>query len=230
MVVAVTGISGGIGRALRSELERGGWAVVGFSRHPGVGEYPLALESPEPAFHEVFLQARQQAGPFDAAVFLAGADILTPPLREAPYLERLQALWRVDVEGTVKCVRAIRPHLVEPARIVTTGWDQSSLGMGGEAGELYALAKNAVTAYSKSVARSWAGSVSVAVVAPGWVRTRWADRLSATGRERIAKKTLARVWQTPEEVARTIGWMLAAPPHVVTGQVIYVNRGDVMPG
>lgn len=230
MIVAITGITGGIGTALEHRLQALSWQVVGFSRTPSAQYVSLDMEAPLVEMQKVFGDAARRVGGFDAAVFLAGADVLSPPLRQAPYAERLNALWKVDVEGTVKSVQSVIPWLNPKARIVTTGWDMATLGMGGESGELYALAKGAVTAYSKSVARSLTGTASVAILAPGWVKTRWADRLPQESQSRMVSHTLAKQWQTPDEVAKVIVWMLQAPSDLITGQVIYANRGDVMPG
>lgn len=230
MVVAVVGASGGIGQATARRLAQDGHQVVAFSRRPGPGQWPLDLTEDQGAMRERFKQAADRMGIFDALVQMAGADILSPPLRRRPYLERLGILWQVDVEGTVKVTRAVEPVLAVGGQIITVAWDLAPLGMAGESGELYALAKGAIIAYSKSLAKSWAGRAAVNVLAPGWVNTRWAQSLPSTTRTRLAGRTLAGVWQTPEEVAETVTWMLAMPQSLLTGQVIYVNRGDVMPG
>ncbi|AEW05833.1 short-chain dehydrogenase/reductase SDR [Sulfobacillus acidophilus DSM 10332] len=219
--VIVTGASGGIGTAF-GRLARNHWQVIGTARQ---GPIALDVTWPTGAIETVF----RQHAPYDAAVFLAGADILSPPLRLKPYEERLARLWQVDVEGSIKCSRAIRPYLNPGARLVFLGWDQAYLGKSGEAGELYALAKAAVTGYAKSLAQSWIKDATVYVVAPGWVKTRWGEKLPLPQASRIQAQTRAGVWQSPEEVAEVIWRLLELPGDLMTGQVFYVNRGDVMP-
>jgi 3-oxoacyl-[acyl-carrier protein] reductase len=174
-------------------------------------------------------QALSGLGPVDALVCLHGADIVSLPLRQAPFLERLQALYEVDLAGTIKLVRTALPLMTPGAPIVVMGWDQATLGVAGEAGELYALAKGAVTSYAKSFAAGHLNQVTVYIVAPGWVMTRWGKSLSPQRRARIASRTRSGRWQSADEVAQVVERLLAFPPTVVTGQVIYVNRGDVMP-
>jgi len=219
--VIVTGASGGIGTAF-GQLAPTSWQVIGTARQ---GPIALDVTWPTEAIEAVF----RQHAPYDAAVFLAGADILSPPLRRQSYDERLARLWQVDVEGSIKCSRAIRPHLNPGARLVFLGWDQAYLGKAGEAGELYALAKAAVTGYAKSLAQSWLTEATVYVVAPGWVKTRWGAQLPPAQANRIQARTRAKMWQSPEEVAAVIWRLLELPGDLMTGQVFYVNRGDVMP-
>lgn len=225
MRILTTGISGGIGQALRPLAESCGVEVVGLARTPLAGEVAFDLTWSLPAMERTL----QHVGTVDGLVALAGADILSPPLRHSDYLERMQALYEVDMLGSVKTVQAVLPHLADQGVIILMGWDQAGLGKSGEAGELYSLAKSAVTGYAKSLAKSLLGRASVYVVAPGWVRTRWGDSLPEAQQARISSHTALGRWQTPAEVARTILALLQFPPGVATGQVIYVNHGDVMP-
>jgi 3-oxoacyl-[acyl-carrier protein] reductase len=72
-VACITGVSSGIGQALKSALEQDGWKVVGFARHlpmEDIGyELDLArLEFVEPAS----TRAGEEHGPIDAFFHLAG--------------------------------------------------------------------------------------------------------------------------------------------------------------
>lgn len=174
-------------------------------------------------------QALTPVGSVDVLLALAGADILSPPLRRRAYGERLEALYQVDIQGSVKTVRAALPHLAQDAVIILMGWDQAGLGKGGEAGELYALAKGAITSYAKSLALTLMGRATVYTVAPGWVDTRWGESLDAPRKQRIAAQTRSGRWQTPDEVGQVLEALITFPRQLATGQVIYVNRGDVLP-
>lgn len=226
--ILCTGISGGIGDAFRKRVrqQHADWEVLGLARNPeDPGDRRFDVTQPL----ETLEQALSEVGTVDAVLCLAGADILSPPLRQAPYLERLDALYQVDLAGSIKTVQAALPHLRPDGVIVLMGWDMATLGQSGEAGELYALAKGAVASYGKSLALTLMGRATVYVVAPGWVRTRWGERLPTATQARIAAKTRAGRWQTPDEVAAVLEALMQFPRALSTGQVIYVNHGDVLP-
>ncbi len=224
--ILATGLSGGIGKAFEARAaQHPDWALKALSRHPRAGDIPFDVTWPLPRLEE----SLASQATVDALLCLAGADILSPPLRHAPYLERLDALYAVDLAGTIKTVKAALPHLAEDGIIILMGWDMATLGKGGEAGELYALAKGAVASYGKSLALSLLGRATVYVAAPGWVTTRWGESLSGEARARIAHGTRSGAWQTPDEVASVLEALLQFPRTLSTGQIIYVNRGDVLP-
>lgn len=222
----VSGSSGGIGQAFcQRAQDHLDWELLRLSRNPQPSQILFdalwPLEQMETAIGAL--------GPIDGLLCLHGADILSPPLRNASYLDRLDALYEADVVGSIKLIKSALPILRPGGTIILMGWDRAVLGAKGDAGELYALAKGAIAAYGKSLAASLINRATVYVVAPGWVQTRWANAISPAARARIAMATRARKWQTPMEVARVLESLLAFPSDVLTGQVIYVNRGDVMP-
>ncbi len=225
--ILATGLSGGIGQALELRTKsHPEWRVTRLLRRPsGPADIAFDVTWSEGRIAE----ALDPVGPVDVLVALAGADILSPPLRNRPYAERLEALYAVDIYGTVKTVRATLPHLVTDGVIILMGWDQAGLGKAGESGELYALAKGALTAYAKSLALTLMDRATVYTVAPGWVDTRWGKSLETPRKQRIAARTRAGRWQTPDEVAQVIEALMTFPRQLSTGQVIYVNRGDVLP-
>lgn len=224
--ILTSGISGGIGRAFKARAAaHTDWEVVGLARHPEAGQYPYDARWPEAQMAE----SLAPVGAVDALLCLHGADILSSPLRQASYLDRLDALYQVDLAGTIKLTRTVLPKLAPGGTIVVVGWDQASLGAPGEAGELYALAKGALTSWAKSLAATLIGQTTVYILAPGWVLTRWGETLPAARQARLAQRTRAGRWQTPGEVAAVLEALLRMPAGLSTGQVVYVNRGDVMP-
>lgn len=226
MRILVTGISGGIGQAFRDRAAREpGWVVEGLARRPSAGDRAFDVTWPPSRLQA----AVESVTSLDVLCCLAGADILSPPLRQAPYLERLESLYQVDLAGTVKTVQALLPKLSYGGTIIVMGWDRASLGKAGEPGELYALAKGALTSWAKSLALTLADRATVYIVAPGWVRTRWGASLSKEQQSRIASRTRLGRWQTPDEVAEVLVALMKFPRGIATGQVVYVNGGDVLP-
>ncbi len=111
--------------------------------------------------------------------------------------------------------------------LINMGWDQAETGMEGDSGELFAAAKGAVMAFSKSLALSLAPEVRVHCLAPGWIRTAWGEAASEGWQERVRRETPLRRWGTPEDVAAAARWLAGPTARYLTGQVIRVNGGAV---
>lgn len=247
-VAVVTGASSGIGRAIAQALAARGAAVVVNYRHSaaaaaavaaaireaGGQALAVAADVSDPAQVEGLVRrTRAEFGRIDVWVNNAGADILTGSAPQAPELERLTRLWQVDVQGTFLCCRAVAPVMQAQGAglILNMAWDHVVAGMAGVEAELYATAKGAVWAFSKSLARSLAPAVRVNVIAPGWIRTRFGDELEEARPEaarRIAEGTPLQRWGTPEDVAAVAAFLASPAAAFLTGQTFAVNGGVVM--
>jgi 3-oxoacyl-[acyl-carrier protein] reductase len=109
--------------------------------------------------------------------------------------------------------------------ILNIGWDGAARGMAGPSGELFAAAKGAVMAFTRSLARSLAPEVRVNCVAPGWIKTAWGERASADWQARAEGESLLGRWGTPEDVARAARFLVSPEARFLTGQVLDVNGG-----
>lgn len=241
LTALITGASGGIGSAVAQSLARAGADVVLHAcqrrevvdrmaaEMAGDRREALVLQAdlsrPEAAARLV-AQAADWKGGLDIVVNAAGADILTGPRKQASYEERLACLWAVDVLGTLRICRCV-PDRMPPSGgvIITIGWDQADLGQAGESGELFAAAKGAVMAYSRSLARSLAPQLRVNCVAPGWVRTAWGASVGGYWDRRAQGESLLERWGTPEDVAQVVQFLVSPRAAFVNGQVIAVNGG-----
>lgn len=244
-VAVVTGASSGIGQAIARALGGAGFAVaVNYWANAGgaaettaairaAGGRAVALQAdvsdPEQVA-ELVRRARAEFGRIDVWVNNAGADILTGAAPATPELERLTRLWQVDVQGTFLCCRAVAPVMQEQGSglILNMAWDHVLQGMAGPEAELYATAKGAIWAFSKSLARSLAPVVRVNVLAPGWIRTQFGAGLPPATAERIAAGTPMQRWGTPEDVAAAAVYLASPAADFVTGQTLVVNGGVVM--
>lgn len=244
-VAVVTGGSSGIGRAVALALAEAGAAVVVNYRQSEAGarEVVEAIAARGGRAVAVRADVGDEAGPprlLDAALALggrvdvwvnnAGADILTGEGARQSDLEKLEQLWRTDVRGTFLCCRAAAPVMQRQGRglILNMAWDHVEAGMAGPEAELYALAKGAVWAYSRSLARSLAPAVRVNVLAPGWIETRFGSGLDRETYDRIARSTPLGRWGTPEDVAAAAVFLASPRAAFITGQAIAVNGGTVM--
>ncbi len=242
----VTGSSSGIGRAIALRLAEAGADVVVHARVSRARADEVAQDierlgrkslvvladiAAEPDRARLVETCWQWQGGVTCWVNNAGADVLTGPLAQAPFSEKLETLWRTDVVGTLQLSRAIgarmlasEPPLRNPS-IINVGWDQAETGMEGDSGEMFAAVKGAIMSFTRSLARSLAPRVRVNCVAPGWIRTAWGAAASEAWQQRARRESILERWGTPADVAAVAQFLVSPAAAFVTGQVIAVNGG-----
>lgn len=237
----VTGASGGIGRAVALALARDGVRVAVHGRDRARADATAAALGELGAHAGTFLADLAGAhGParlveevtarlpaIDLVVAVAGADTLTGEAADWPFERKLETLLAVDVTATVTLARGLG-HWMRArggGTVVTIGWDQAETGMEGDSGELFAVAKGAVMAFTRSLARSLAPSVRVNCVAPGWIRTAWGEGASDTWQRRAVRESMLGRWGTPDDVAHAVVWLASPAASFCTGEVLAVNGG-----
>jgi len=168
-------------------------------------------------------------GGLDAWLQLAGADTLTGAAGKLPFDAKLDLLWSVDVVATIRLCRAVGRRMTAQGSgaIVTMGWDQAETGMEGDSGELFAAAKGAIAAFTRSLALSLAPAVRVNALAPGWIKTAWGEGSSQAWHDRVLAETPLARWGTPEDVAEVARFLVSPASEFMTGQVVRVNGGAV---
>lgn len=243
-IAVVTGSSSGIGRATALRLAARGASVVVHAAKNVAGAEAVCAEigrlggqaqMVQCDFRDSSERLRMVAkawevwGVVDFWVNNAGADVLTGANRDLTFSEKLQLLWQVDVESTIEISREVGRRMIAERRaaaaIVNIGWDQSERGMEGESGEMFATIKSAVTAFSRSLARSLAPHVRVNVVAPGWIKTSWGETASDVWSRRAVAESLLARWGTPEDIAAAIEFLVSPDSSFITGHVLPVNGG-----
>jgi 3-oxoacyl-[acyl-carrier protein] reductase len=239
--VLVTGSSRGIGRAVALELARGGWHVAVHGRSAAgaaevagllaadgrhAGTFLADLADPGGAARLV-AEATAALPRLDAVALVAGADVLTGAAATWGYERKLDELLQVDVRSTMLLTRTLGRWMADRdgGAIVTIGWDQAATGMEGDSGELFAAAKGAVMAFSRSAAKSLAPRVRVNCVAPGWIRTAWGAGASEAWQRRAVRESMLGRWGEPEDIAAAVAWLMSPEAAFVTGQVLNVNGG-----
>jgi 3-oxoacyl-[acyl-carrier protein] reductase len=239
----VTGSTSGIGRAIALELARAGANVLIHGRR--------SLEAAEAVAADVrrwggkstvvmadlrdlyecrcLVDRAGDLGNLDILVNNAGADTLTGEAAAWSFERKWQELHAVDVLATMRLSRVIGERMRQQGSgvIVNMGWDQAETGMEGDSGQLFSAAKAAVTAFSKSLAVSFAPQVRVNCVAPGWIRTSWGESASQPWQERVLRETPMQRWGTPEDVAHAVRWLVSPAAAYVTGQALKVNGGAI---
>ena len=182
--------------------------------------------------------AFQRFGYVDAWIHAAGADVLTGDARNLTFTEKLDRLWATDVRGGMLLSRLVAAKMLSskipseqknaPVRIpsmVHIGWDQSEQGMEGDSGQYFSATKAAITAFSKSLARSLAPHVRVNCIAPGWVKTQWGQTTHPSWQQRAIGESMLNRWGTPEDIARVVAAVSFEDGAFINGQTIAVNGG-----
>lgn len=225
IIVGITGVTGGIGQALKIACERRGYHVVGFSRNPKAGEVSLDHREAEVVIPTVIKKTAERVGRFTAWVNLAGADVLSEPLRSLSYEAKLKHLWEVDVLGTIRCSQGILPHLTNDGCLINIGWDEAFTGHRGTHGELYALTKAAITAYTMSLAKTLGdSSKKVVVFAPGWASTRWSAGLTHEQQRAYTAYISTGSWQDPKHLGEAIADLITNRATLVSGSVHVLGK------
>lgn len=241
-VAVVTGGARGIGRAIALEFARAGADVFVHTGQARDAAQAVAAEiraldrAAEVAVGDLSDSASwsrlvDQAWGFRASVDVwvnnAGVDVLTGGAAAWPFERKLQALWRVDVAATAGLTRLVGHRMRAGGRgvILNMGWDQATTGMAGDSGELFALAKGAIMAFTKSAALGLAPEVRVNCLAPGWIKTAWGERASEAWQKRAVRESQLGRWGTPDDVARVARWLASDDAAFLTGQIINVDGG-----
>jgi NAD(P)-dependent dehydrogenase (short-subunit alcohol dehydrogenase family) len=152
--------------------------------------------------------------------------------------KELAALLDVDLLGSVRMCQAVRPHMETAGRgaIVNfsgsygNGVDQENLVNSVAVG--YCAAKGAVRALTASLARDLAPMIGVNAIAPGAIQANWdADwDIPAAHVEQAIEMTPLKRMGLPEEIAEATLFLASDGGGYVTGQILHVDGGWLMPG
>ena len=174
---------------------------------------------------ELVKRTRQELGGLDALVCNAGI-----ALPQQLLTDTTDAQWRsvfaANVDGMFYTLRAAVPHFVreKAGSIVTVS---SVWGMtGGSCEVAYSASKGAVIAMTKALAKELGPSgIRVNCVAPGVIATDMNAHLDADSLECLRQELPLERLGTPEEVARSIFFLVSPDSSFITGQVLQPNGG-----
>jgi 3-oxoacyl-[acyl-carrier protein] reductase len=240
-VAFVTGASRGIGRAIALELGRAGFVVVAAAttieeNHEfavelhALGGDPMAvnldLRSPE-SIKEAFRRAIQAKGRIDVLVNNAGItrDGLAVRMKQADW----DAVIETNLNGAFLAIQQALPGMMRNrwGRIINIS---SVVGQAGAAGQVnYAASKAALIGMSKSLAQEMGSrSITVNVVAPGYVDTDMTKGLPEERKQKILAAIPLERMGTAEDVAAAVRFLASEEAGYITGQVLAVNGGMYM--
>jgi len=239
----VTGAGQGIGRAIALDLAARGadLAVCDLNAQTArktaeevqaLGRKSLALAVDVADHAAVVAAVAQTLGAFgwlDILVNNAGWDVVQPFADTQP--DFWDRVIDINYKGVIHFCHAASRHLMErkAGKIVNIASDAGRVGSLGET--VYAGAKGAVIAFSKSLAREMAPyGVHVNCVCPGPTDTDLFRALPEKVRQGLERAIPFRRVARPEEVARAVAFFSSPLSDYVTGQVLSVSGGLTMAG
>ena len=246
-VALVTGGARGIGAAIARGLAQDGMSVViadvlakeggetaeSINRGGGTA-LAIELDVTDSASVDVGVAlARERLGQIDVLVNNAGWD------HYKRFVDTDEAFWElildVNFKGGLRLTRAILPEMIERrwGRVVNISSDAGRVGSSLES--VYAGAKAAVIAFTKTVAREAArAGVTANVVCPGPTDTQLLREVAAGQPggdivlQKMAKSVPMKRIAQPEDVAAAVRFFASEGAGYITGQTLSVSGGLTM--
>ena len=179
-------------------------------------------------------QVIKQFGKVDILITNAGWDEIKFFLDQNP--DDWKYMIDLNLLHHIYCCRAVIPHMIENkyGKIVTCASDSARGGNPGEA--VYSACKGGVIAFIKTLAREMGRhNITINCVSPGITDTPLAEEMSAKLpaaekiREAVRRATPLGRTAKPEEIANAYLFLASDESSFITGQVLSVNGGLLMP-
>jgi 3-oxoacyl-[acyl-carrier protein] reductase len=234
----VTGAGQGIGRSIALKLAQEGADVVIAEMNPETGRgtkkevedlgrkallAPIDVANQEDvqSMADQVLRAWKR---IDILVNNAGFD------RGATLLKVKEADWDavlgVHLKGTMNCIQAAAPHMVENRYGKIVNISSIHGKSGGVAAISYSAAKGGIIGLTKSVARELGRyKINVNVVLPGLILTPTIAKMAEKYRDMIIDNTPLRRIGQPEEVANVVAFLASDEASFMTGAAVEVSGG-----
>jgi meso-butanediol dehydrogenase/(S,S)-butanediol dehydrogenase/diacetyl reductase len=251
--VVVTGAGSGIGRAIATALAEREWrvivtdidgdaagAVAAALPNAGVQHESAVLNVSSPADASSIADDVADRLGLDAWVSNAGISFMHPFL-DAP-IERYDQTMDVNLKGVFVCGQAAARAMV---RTGSAGAIVNTASMAGKQGRVpflsdYVASKFGVVGLTQAMAFELGEhGITVNCVCPGYVETpmqsrelEWEARLRGISTEGVRKMmiddTPLRRLEQPEDVARSVAFLLSDDARFITGEALAVNGGAYM--
>jgi 3-oxoacyl-[acyl-carrier protein] reductase len=140
--------------------------------------------------------------------------------------EEWEAVLSVHLKGTLNCIQAVAPHMIENGygKIVNTS---SVWGKTGAVSEVsYSTAKAGIIGLTKSVARELGRyQINVNAILPGLILTPTISRMAEKYQNMIVENTPLKRMGRPEEVANVVAFLASDEASFITGAMVEVSGG-----
>ena len=235
----VTGASRGIGAAIAAELAAKGAKVIGTATsESGCDSIRSALDEAGAAFvydasestaADQLVAAMNEAGLIPSIV-VNNAAITRDTLLMRMSEDDWRAVLNTNLDGVFRLSRSLlRPMIkARSGRIINL---TSIVGVMGNAGQAnYAAAKAGLIGFSKAMAREVASrGITVNAVAPGFIDTDMTRTLGDKQKEQLLGQIPMGRLGDAEDVAKCVSFLASPDAGYITGQVLHVNGGMLMP-
>ena len=229
-VVAVTGGSAGIGKAICADLLAQGYEVVSLARRPCEINHPklVSIEVDLMDRAATAQAAQELARNFEVRTLVHNAGVIRPALLPEVKLDDLDALVELHLGCAIQLVQAALPAMRAEGfgRIVLLS-SRAAVGLATR------TSYSATKAGMLGMARTWAlelarDGITVNVVAPGPIRTDMFHEVVEAGSEKerqLAASVPVQRLGEAADVARAVRFFVDPANSFVTGQVLYVCGG-----
>jgi 3-oxoacyl-[acyl-carrier protein] reductase len=234
----VTGAGQGIGRSIALKMAHEGADVVIAEMNPDSGNQ-IKKEVEALGRRALFIavdvadqrkvkgrmeEVLRRWGKIDILVNNAGFDRGATLLKVRE--EDWDAILGVHLKGTLNCIQAVAPHMIENSygKIINIS---SILGKSGAiSGISYSSAKAGIIGLTKSVARELGRyQINVNVVLPGLILTPTIAKMAEKYQNMIIEATPLRRIGQPEEVAHVVAFLASDEASFMTGAAVEVSGG-----
>jgi 3-oxoacyl-[acyl-carrier protein] reductase len=234
----VTGAGQGIGYAIALKLAQEGADVVVAERNSGTGAQtakeietigrkamPFPVDVADSIqVKEMVARVLNQWGRIDILVNNAGFDRSGSLLKVKE--EDWDAVLGVHLKGTLNCIQAVAPHMIEKqyGKIVNIS---SIWGKAGAIAEIsYSSAKAGIIGLTKSAARELGRyQIHVNGVLPGLILTPTIAKMAEKYQNMIIENTPLRRIGRPEEVANVVAFLASDEASFMSGAMVEVSGG-----
>jgi ribitol 2-dehydrogenase len=232
-IVIITGASSGIGAASARELVRLGCRVALVARSAEklrvlaeeLGQAALALPADITSGVDVGRMVEgtlKRFGQID--VLFANAGVYIPGQFTEGDQDDLARLVDVNVNGVLRCVHAVLPHMIaqRSGDIVVTSSISGHVDIHWE--PVYSASKHAVQGLAHTLRRQVASQgIRVGAVAPGMVAN---ELWGITKKEEVDRLVGERTALRCEDVVEALVFMLSRPPHVTIRDLVMLPQSQ----
>ena len=140
------------------------------------------------------------------------------------------AVLDINLKGAFLVSKAVSKAMMK-ARTGSIVNIASIIGLMGNAGQAnYAASKGGLIAFTKSCAREFAGrNIRVNAIAPGFIQSKMTDVLPDDVKAKMLEAIPMKSLGQPSDVAKAVAFLAGDNAAYITGQVLSVNGGMLMP-